>query len=344
MSHEAVTYPLEVKEFEPEEMEEVYKRFVKAPPDTYVRVGPKGYVLFKGFLNDAPKIYNFSLRPDDIWIVTFPKSGTTWVQELVWMVANDCDYEGSDKTPLTTRFPFLEASMFYNNKFGRDLAEEYSKSDDKQKQLLAAVYKRSNVDICDKKPSPRFIKTHLPLSLLPPALLNTCKVVHVARDPRDVAVSYYHHNTKTTDVGYKIEMKQLWNLFINDQLEWTPYFENVKESWAMRHHPNMLFLFYEDLLKDLPSAVKQVAKFLGKTMTEEQISRLCTHLSFDNFKNNKSVNGQVLIEANYSTGNLFVNKGKSGAWREYFDEEMKLQATKWMEDNLRDSDLTFSNE
>ncbi|KAL4719856.1 hypothetical protein ACJJTC_011244 [Scirpophaga incertulas] len=312
MSHEAVTYPLEVKEFEPEEMEEVYKRFVKAPPDTYVRVGPKGYVLFKGFLNDAPKIYNFSLRPDDIWVVTFPKSGTTWVQELVWMVANDCDYEGSDKTPLTTRYPFLE----------------------------------SNVDICDKKPSPRFIKTHLPLSLLPPALLNTCKVVHVARDPRDVAVSYYHHNTKTTDVGYKIEMKQLWNLFINDQCDGMDSLtlKMSRRSWAMRHHPNMLFLFYEDLLKDLPSAVKQVAKFLGKTMTEEQISRLCTHLSFDNFKNNKSVNGQVLIEANYSTGNLFVNKGKSGAWREYFDEEMKLQATKWMEDNLRDSDLTFSNE
>ena len=41
-------------------------------------------------------------------------------------------------------------------------------------------------------PAP-FVKSHLPLSLGPPRLLDVCKVVYVARHPKDVCVSYYHH-------------------------------------------------------------------------------------------------------------------------------------------------------
>jgi hypothetical protein len=67
-------------------------------------------------------------------------------------------------------------------------------------------------------PSPRFIKSHLPLSLLPPSLIDTCKVLHVARDPRDVAVSYYYHNKMFNVVNYSGDFKQYWNDFINNKI------------------------------------------------------------------------------------------------------------------------------
>lgn len=65
-----------------------------------------------------------------------------------------------------------------------------------------------------KLPSPRFFKSHMPISLLPPSLLDTCKVVFVARDPRDVAVSFYHLCRLFKLIGYSGDLKTFWNYFI----------------------------------------------------------------------------------------------------------------------------------
>ena len=48
------------------------------------------------------------MRKSDIWVVTFPKSGTTWMQELVWQVVNNCDFEKGKEKTLDDRFPCLE--------------------------------------------------------------------------------------------------------------------------------------------------------------------------------------------------------------------------------------------
>ena len=49
------------------------------------------------------------------------------------------------------------------------------------------------VKLADSAPSPRVIKTHLPLEFLPPNLLETCKVIFVGRRPKDCCVSYFHY-------------------------------------------------------------------------------------------------------------------------------------------------------
>jgi len=49
-----------------------------------------------GFIN---KIYNMEVRQDDIWVVTPPKCGTTWMQELVWLIANDLDFDRANTLP-----------------------------------------------------------------------------------------------------------------------------------------------------------------------------------------------------------------------------------------------------
>jgi hypothetical protein len=47
-----------------------------------VRSEPANVYMPKNFLLFAERIYNFKLRPDDIWIVTYPKCGTTWAQVI----------------------------------------------------------------------------------------------------------------------------------------------------------------------------------------------------------------------------------------------------------------------
>ncbi|KAG5861550.1 Sulfotransferase 1C4, partial [Gonioctena quinquepunctata] len=74
----------------------------------FVQVGPKKWFFPSGYCREAHNIYNFVARPDDIFVDTFPRSGTTWMTELVWLLANELDYEKAAKMPLTHRFPFLE--------------------------------------------------------------------------------------------------------------------------------------------------------------------------------------------------------------------------------------------
>lgn len=74
----------------------------------FVQVGPKKYFFPSVFSEHAEHLYNFEARPDDVWIATFPRSGTTMTQELVWLIANDFDYHRAQLITLAKRFPFFE--------------------------------------------------------------------------------------------------------------------------------------------------------------------------------------------------------------------------------------------
>lgn len=58
---------------------------------------------------------------------------------------------------------------------------ELSKKADQANGSMDAFIESNYIDAL---PSPRFIKSHLPLSCLPPNLLDECKVVYVARNPK----------------------------------------------------------------------------------------------------------------------------------------------------------------
>lgn len=84
----------------------------------------------------------------------------------------------------------------------------------KQKLKLLEQVTEPGTEQVARISSPRFVKTHMPMSLLPPKLLDTTRVVYVARDPRDVVVSFYHLNRIMRTQGYVGDFKTYWNYFI----------------------------------------------------------------------------------------------------------------------------------
>lgn len=56
----------------------------------------------------AEKIENFTVRKDDVWVISFAKCGSTWSQEMVWQICNDLDFEGGRGELLSKKFPYFE--------------------------------------------------------------------------------------------------------------------------------------------------------------------------------------------------------------------------------------------
>ena len=82
------------QELSEEDRERIKRDFPVSNINDLIRYG-NGLVMPRKFAVEKieERLYNFQLRNDDIWIVTHPKCGTTWTQELVWMLLNDVDIE-----------------------------------------------------------------------------------------------------------------------------------------------------------------------------------------------------------------------------------------------------------
>ncbi|XP_033231019.1 sulfotransferase 4A1-like [Belonocnema kinseyi] len=306
----------------------------------WVQVGEKKWFFPYTYTKEVEAFYNFKPRPSDTWIISYPRSGTTVMQELIWLLSNNLDFETVRKTKLTERFPFLERSLVNNP----EVIEEFVTMDEGnvEKREVCETLTRPAYEVLEGLSTPRFIQSHFPLSLRPSILDSGCKIIYIARNPKDVVVSWYKMNKFTVTHGYIGDFSTFWNLFKNDLTIWSPYCEHVKEAWARRNHPNFLFIFYEELSVDLLSVCKKVANFLGKNYSENQLTELLNHLSIEKFRKNPMVNLNDLYECGiFSSRQFFIGKGKTGHWKEFFSADMEKEADEWIEQNLKDTDLVF---
>ncbi len=202
----------------------------------------------------------------------------------------------------------------------------------------------------------RFLKTHLALDGLP--YFPNVHYLVVARDPRDVFMSFANHYGNYTDFAYRNfasgsppggplppferNIHKLWrNWITRGWFEWEsegyPFWGNmhhIQTYWNHRHLPNLHFLHYADMLSDLAGTVRRIAAWIGHPATDGEVARVAAEASFSSMKRKAE-------EADASTppgtprmfagGNAaFINKGTNGRWRGVLTgEDLRLyEATK----------------
>jgi len=286
----------------------------------FVRFQPSGQVLPRCYARLQKDISELEVREDDVWISSFPKCGTTWTQEMVWNIVHSLDFKTARSVSLEERVPFLELTAL-TEPANLEGAEE-----------VAGTGSMDSMDQVRNLKSPRVIKTHLSIDMLPKQVLQKkAKVIYVTRNPRDAVVSFYNHWRILENYTGTFEV--FLSAFLADVCGYyTPFIQHVLGYWKKKNDVKMLFLTYEEMKVDLPKVIERVADFLGKSITAEEVATLADHLSFKNMRSNAAVNKEDVVEATRKmqgdigvkegkSGGKFMRKGEVGDWKNHLTEE-----------------------
>lgn len=193
-------------------------------------------------------------RPEDIFVVTQMKCGTTWMEHVVYEVLN----RGSGNLvesgiTLYSVAPWLEGR--------RSVPVDHAPLHGSE------------------RPS-RIIKTHLPAQLCP--VSGEARYIYVARHPVSCFASCM--DFVATNVGAMAPGMAAYEEWFcsRDLMWWGTWPDHVRGWWERAAAaPNVLYMFFEDMKRDLPAAVRQVAEFLKvKPLSETELARAVEKCGF----------------------------------------------------------------
>lgn len=234
---------------------------------------------------------NFTVEDTDVFAVTFPKSGTIWMQEILPLILNDGDLTPIQTIPNWDRTPWLEESR------------------------LALVV--------DQLRSPRALVTHLPYHLMPASFHQSkAKVIYVMRNPKDVFVSFYYFHQMAGFLEDPGTFDEFLDKFLQGNLVFGKWTDHIKSWRNTKLGDRIMYITYEEMKKDLPAALRKISSFLGKNLSDEVIKKIAENCSFETMKDNPMSNFSLVPKIYMdSDKSPFLRKGVAGDWKTHFSPE-----------------------
>lgn len=258
---------------------------------------------------DSRRWLNFRFRSGDVVIAAYPKAGTTWMQRIVDLLF----FGDARPRDINALSPWLDGRL-----------------------VGAADVVHSHLDAQEHR---RFIKSHLPFDGLP--CRNDVFYIHVARDGRDICMSYYKHCASFSermhrsledakveigsafprDPGTVVDFWKDWHTrgvgpSAQDGYPGLSFFSLEKTWWRARGRKNVLLVHYNDLLANLALESCRIASFLGIDRTTEEIFRLSRHATFQQMKLDAESLMPGAGEIFDGGAKHFFYRGQNGRWRD----------------------------
>lgn len=290
----------------------------------------KNQKLYLGPLTDNRRWDMVNIRPSDVFVVTPPKCGTTWMQTIVaLLLSGDPDVE----TELSVKMPWVDIRI-------REMPEV-------AERLEAMQHRRS-------------MKSHTPMDGLP--LDDQAQYICVFRHPLDAHFSYRKH------VG-NIPMTWFDSWFPEDDVEGITFrrfldggaegfdgdamplahiLQHYKAALALSDHSNVSLFHYADMTRDLVGTFARVADLIGVRHSEPVMALLVQAATFDHMKTNAERFAPSGGKGFFKSDREFFHSGTSGKWQgqlsdtelaaydAMMDANLKPEERAWLEAGSRD--------
>ncbi|XP_003986536.1 amine sulfotransferase-like [Felis catus] len=254
---------------------------------------------------------DFVIRESDVFIITYPKSGTSWFQQLLSLIYFEEHRKGIGNLETVDRVPFFE-------------------------------YNFRKMDFVER-PSPRLFATHLPYYLVPRGLKNKkAKIIYIYRNPKDVMCSYFHFSKNVT-LQVTSSFEEFMEQFLEGKVLGSLWFDHIKGWYEHKSLFNIQFLMYEEMKKDLKGSLSKVCKFLGKELSEEEMDSIVRQATFQNMKYDPRANYKNIIKTRYGleAKGHFLRKGTIGDWKNHMTVEQNERFDKIFQRKMKDFPLKF---